>query len=537
MHFSFGKRRFLRRSLTLLSLLMVIPSYMAFAQAPSESTEQLNVNDLITLSGGPLSLQQVALITLDNSPSLFQGQLGVESAIASARIATGAFDINTSVSSNVKNNRPTSSNDQDTQSLTFSLNERFRTGVSASASAGINRTDDRIKPQDTNNLSNLKLNITIPLLKGGGYVSAAAGENVALLKSQAAELGYYHSVSKLLLSSTNAYWNYKAAVESLKIQQDSEQRIQSWVDALKEGASSQGGTPDEANVSRVKGYLASKQKETTTAAQAVYSTKSALIVAMGISSEEVDNIGEPSEKFAVGWNETVAKLEQQSLQAKWIAEAKEKRLDIQAAKLTQESTAVNLAKTRHDVLPQLNLTLSASRSAIELGDGYSRYVDALNGDPRGNDVAATLTLSYPLGNNVAKGQRDVANVSNQLNIIKLNDLIRTIRVQVGVDANDLMRRLDETTATLEAVELYKSSLDGSYNSSRDNLLGDPLTIFSLMDLDEKLTEAKNDHLTSLQELAKATAQLRYQTGTILSSMSMDTKKLVLEDMSTIPGID
>jgi len=187
---------------------------------------------------------------------------------------------------------------------------------------------------------------------------------------------------------------------------------------------------------------------------------------MGISSEEVDNIGEPSEKFAVGWNETVAKLEQQSLQAKWIAEAKEKRLDIQAAKLTQESTAVNLAKTRHDVLPQLNLTLSASRSAIELGDGYSRYVD----------------------NNVAKGQRDVANVSNQLNIIKLNDLIRTIRVQVGVDANDLMRRLDETTATLEAVELYKSSLDGSYNSSRDNLLGDPLTIFSLMDLDEKLNE-------------------------------------------------
>jgi hypothetical protein len=60
-HF-FCKRRFLR-PLSLVLGLMVIPSYLALAQAPSGPTEQLNTN-LTTLSGGPLSLQQVALITL-----------------------------------------------------------------------------------------------------------------------------------------------------------------------------------------------------------------------------------------------------------------------------------------------------------------------------------------------------------------------------------------------------------------------------------------------------------------------------------------
>jgi len=535
MHYFFDKRRFLR-PLTLLSLLMVIPSYLAFAQSLSESTEQLNVDELTTLSGGDLSLQQVVLITLVNSPDIEQGQLDVKKAIGTAQIATGAFDINTSVSSNVRNNRPTSSNDQDTQSLTFSLSERYRTGISASASAGIGRTDSRFKTQDTNNLSNLKLSIAIPLLKGAGYVSAAASEKVALLKSQAEEYDYYHNVSKSLLNTTNAYWDYKAAVESFKIRQNSEQRVQSWVDTLKEEVK-QGNKPDEANVSRIKAYLATKQKNTLTAEKEMSNTKSDLAVAMGISDEDVANIGEPSEKFSTNWRETAAKLEQQSSAAEWVVEAKEKRLDIKAAELLQKSTEANLDKLEHNVLPQLDLSLTASHSAIELGDGYSRYIDALNGDPRGDDVSATLKFSYPLGNNVAMGQRDVGRVSNMLNVIKLNDLKRKIGLGIATYVDDLKSSLEEAAITLEALEHYNSSLEGSYNSYRDDLLTDPLAIFSLIDLDENLTEARIDHIASLQEVAQTTAQLRYQTGTILSHVDMDIEKLKLENMSTIPGFD
>jgi outer membrane protein TolC len=523
---------------------MMIPSYSALAQAPSGSTEQLNTN-LTTLSGGPLSLQQVALITLKNSPNLMQGKLGVQSARAGVLMNSGAFDLYTSVIVKADEKRPPIPQmgaDEDTQDLTFALNKNFRTGISSAVSAGVTRIDQRALGMlpDTMNVSHLNLNITIPLLKGRGYVSAAADETAARLKSQAAELGFYHGISNLLLASTNAYWDYKAAIKTLEIQQESEQRIQNWAkNAADLGKSRYGDAFSkkyEAEISRIQGYLADKHRNTIAAAEQVNNTKGTLAVIMGIPSEQIANIGKPSEEFAHDWSETLAKLKQRTMQNEWVAIAKEKRLDIQAAKLTQEASAVKLAKMRRDVLPKLDLALMAGRNSIELGDGYGRYVDALSADTRGTDVGATLTFLYPLGNNLAKGKRDLANATHKLDVIKTNDLMRTIGVQIGIDTGALMRRLKETVEALQAVKLYGSALEKNYNRSRNRLLEDPHIIFNMLDLDEKLTKANNDLVTSLQELAKAIAKLRFQTGTILISGSMDTEELELGKMSKLPGI-
>jgi outer membrane protein TolC len=541
-HF-FCKRRFLR-PLSLVLGLMVIPSYLALAQAPSGSTEQLNTN-LTTLSGGPLSLQQVALITLKSSPTLMMGKLGVQSARAGAQMHSGAFDIYTSVIVSADEKRPPIPQmgaDEDTQDLTFALVKKFRTGISSTMSAGVTRIDQRALGMlpDTMNVSHLNLNITIPLLKGRGYVSAAADETAALLKSQAAELSFYHGISNLLLASTKAYWDYKAAIKNLEIQQKSEQRIQDWANAAADLGKSRYGDgfikTYKAEISRIQGDLANKHRNTIAAAEQVNSTKGTLAVIMGIPSEQVANIGEPSEEFALEWSGTLAKLEQQPMQDEWVAIAKEKRLDILAAKLNQEASAVKLAKMRRDVLPKLDLALKAGRNAIELGDGYGRYVDALSSDIRGTDVGATLTFLYPLGNNLAKGQRDLANATHKIDVIKTNDLMRTIGVQVGINTGTLKRRLKESVKALQAVELYSSTLEESYNSSRNRLLDDPHIIFNMLDIDEKLTKANNDLVTSLQELAKAIAQLRFQTGTILIGGSMDTEELKLGELSKLPGM-
>jgi outer membrane protein TolC len=534
------KRRFLR-PLPLVLGLMAIPSYSVLARAPLGPTEQWNAN-LTTLSGGPLRLQQVALITLKNSPAIMLGKLGVHSARAGARMESGAFDIYTSVVGSANKNRPIQdpfSTDQDTLDLTFGLNKGFRTGIQTGVSAGIHREDSRIIPEDTINLFQLNLNITIPLLKGRGYVSAAADETSARLQSQAAELDFYHGISNILLDSTNAYWDYKAAIENLKVQQESEQRVQDWDNAALEGIKQRGRDVflkgHEVEVSRVQGYLAEQRRNTSTAIERVNSTKGALGVFMGIQPSQVANIGEPSEEFSSYWGDILAKLKQQMLD-KWVAKAKENRLDIQAAKLNQEASAVQLAKARRDVLPQFDFGFNAGHNTAELGDGYNRYVGALNGDIRGTDVGATLTFSYPLGNNVAKGQRDLANATHNINVINTNDLMRRISVQVGIDAKTLMARLKEAVEAKKAVELYAFALEGSYNSSRNSLLDNPNTLFNLIDLDERLTGARNGLVTSLQGLAKAIAQLRFQTGTILMDGSMDTNELKLEDMSKIPAL-
>jgi len=536
-HLCQQKRRFLR-PLPLVLGLMAIPSYSALAQAPSGPTEQFN--NLTTLSGGPLGLQQVALITLKNSPTIEQGKLGVYSARAGARMASGAFDIGTSVLGSANENRPAFGFDQDTQDLTFGLNKGFRTGIRTNVSAGISRIDNRVSPQDTNNISNLNLSITIPLLKGRGYVSAAAGEKSAQLQSQAAELNFYHGISKILLASTNAYWDYKAAIENLKVQENSEKMVQEWTNAAADAIKSRYGEAAlkkfQAEKNRIDGYLSDKRRNTIAAKDRVGSTKGALGVIMGIQPADVANIGEPSQNFSSEWGDILAKLEQQHILNKWVATAIENRLDIQAAKLNQEASAVQLAKARQDVLPQLNFGLHAGRNAIELGDGYNRYVDALNSDIRGTDAGATLTFSYPLGNNFAEGQRDLANATHSLSVINTNDLIRTIPVLIGIDAGGLKARLKEAVAAKKSVENYESSLRGRYNSMRNRFFEDPNAFFNLMDTEEKLTEASNNLVNSLLGLAKAIAKLRFQTGTIFIGGSMDTYELELGELSEIPSL-
>ncbi|KHD09191.1 hypothetical protein PN36_00360 [Candidatus Thiomargarita nelsonii] len=535
-HFLAKQKLQLLRALPLGSLLMVIPPYSALAQAGSGVSEQLNAN-LTTLSGGPLSLQQVALITLKNSPTLIQGTLGVQSAIAGAQMASSEFDIYTSVVGTTSQGRPAFTPDTDTQNLTFSLNKRFRTGISTTVSAGISRADNRIISQDTTNISQLNLNITIPLLKGRGYVSAAASESSARLQSQAVELNFYHGISKLLLASTNAYWDYKAATKNLKIQQESEQRIRNWIKTAKEGIKTKNqGIKLRASVgaSRIRAYLLDKQRNTIAAIEQLNSTKGALAVSTGISNKQFANIGEPSEDFPYDWSGVLARLEQQPMQHKWIAKAKEKRLDIQAAKLKQEASAILLAKARRDVLPQLNFGLNATRRAYELGDGYNRYIDALSSDTRGTNTGVSLTFVYPLGNNLAKGQRDLANATYNINVIKTNDLQRTVSMQIEVNTGTLMRRLKEAVEAVKAVKLYGSTLETSYNNSRNRLLDKPHLILNLIDIEEKFTQANNNLVTSLQELAKAIAKLRYQTGTILTAVSMDIDELKLGDLSKLP---
>lgn len=536
--------------------LMTIPLDAALAQSSHSIPTTADKNTNVTFSGEPISLEKAVLITLENSPLIKQQIWGVELAKAGYTMAKGQFDITTSLTASVNNNRPgpmqsagqlvNMLGDDDSQNLQLALSKMFRTGISTTLSAGIIRNDERYPgiagAKSTENSSALNLNLTIPLLKGSGRVSAAANETAARLTSEAGELGFHHQVSQLLLSSINAYWDYAAAVAKLKIQQGSEQRIIGWAKTVQDGIVSRYSNnialavkKYEAETARFNGYLADKQRNTIAATEQVNSAKSALAIQMGIPSEQVANLGEPSEKFSANWNSILAALKQQPMMDKWTAEALEKRLDLQAAKLRLEADATKLAKARRDMLPTLNLGLNLGRNALELGDGFKPYVDSLSSEARGTRAGATLTLSYPLGNNIAKGSRDLANASYQTSLIRTNDLSRQISVQVGVNGGMLMRRLQEAVAAEQGVQSYIPALEIQYKQASRNLLENPLVMFDLLDLEDKLTEALNNQMDSLLELAKSIAQLRHNTGTLIT-INESEKGITLNDMISLPGM-
>jgi len=549
-HFFCNPKRCFLGLVSLALFLVAMMTCPAFSQMPDDA-----LNDLTTLSGGPLDLQQTALIALVNSPDIMMGELGVESARAGLQMAKGTFDISASLTGSATNTRAegdgtttlTILGDNDTRGLTLGLSKMFRTGASASASAGVTRTDYRMDATEISNAAALSLSVTIPLLKGRGYVSAAAGETVARLSSEATELNFYHTISSLLLGSITAYWTYKTAVENLKIQEEGERRINGWDDVIMEDVKAMNFSQAEidvymkdhaAEISRMEGYFSNKRRSVISATEDVSAAKSALAIAIGAKQEQISQIGAPSEAFPKNIDGALKALGRQPMQDKWMNTALAKRLDFKAAKLTREGSAVSMAKAKRDELPSLDFTLSASRSSTDSDDSDSNHFfrSLTNNDPRGTGSGATLMFSYPLGNNVAKGARISARVADRINVITMNNLRRTVRVQVGTAASELMRRLKESVEAEKSVKNYKIALKHFYETSRKDLLTDPNVMLHLLDLDEKLSAAQTSLVSSLQGLAVAIAQLRFQTGTILTAADMDAGELKLANLSEIPGM-
>jgi outer membrane protein TolC len=229
-------------------------------------------------------------------------------------------------------------------------------------------------------------------------------------------------------------------------------------------------------------------------------------------------------------------LQSPAVREKLVAKALDNRSDLKAQRLRHQISEAQLTKAKQDLLPQLDLTLVVGRNAQELGDGFGNYTGSVRGDLRGNDATGILKLTYPIGNTSAKGALDAASLEQQTSTITTDDKARTISVQVDTDASTVLRWLQEVDKASQAVDHYSPAIKNA-ERAEDKLLDNPGTIFNLMDLEDKYTEAFLNQLASWQELGKAIAQLRFQTGTLIKPVGDSEDQWELEALTTIPGID
>lgn len=516
----------------LFSILVIAPFFFTFSSSFAQSTSQTGH---LVLSGKPLSLAEAVEITLKNSATIQQQQLGVELAKAQLQTVRGSFDIISSIAVTTSQNRPVAGTDYDMQELAGSLSKTFRSGISSSLSLSLNRTDPLVT--DSSNTSDLGITVTIPLLKGRGSQGSAlaVAETNARLNHDATLLDYYHQISQVISSTIQAYWDYRAAIANLKNQT----ALKKWVVSLLEKAD-KGTTVNieqkfTSQIRRLNGYLAEKQRNIVAAEERVNTTKSALAEAMGIPYNQLINL-EASEDFSRDWSQILRRLQAQPMKEQWVQQALQNRFDIQAQQLRLKASANNLAKARQDLLPQLDLDLNYSNLGEESGDKLNNYFGSITNDPQGRTTGATLTLTYPLGNNTAKGSLDAANVNYKSAVITTDNQSRTVSLQVDTDEGKLMSRLQEVAKNKQVLEAYEESLENYYKSITP-LAKNPSALFNLIELEKDFSQATNEHLESLLGLAKAIAQLRFQTGTLLVQVGQSNDNWDLANMATLPGLE
>lgn len=491
----------------------------------------------IELPQDNIGLADVVSITIQNSPNIMLQALSVEMAKAAEQIQTGFFDLNTNASITGQHQRKPSPpslagrSDQDIIALSAGLSKLFRSGVSANFAVNVNRVD--IVSTSTNpeldasslipilNQSGVKFTVNIPLLKGAGEVSAGAGEKAAMLQSQAAEMEYQHFIANTLVNSISAYWEYKAALENLDIQQKAEARVTKWYNDVENLLKSSGQEEQlrkeySTESSRLDAYLANKKRRTIEAKEQVNSTRLALANTIGVPIELADKIGFPNAAFPTGgWNDVLATIDRQAMSQKLLNSALFNRLDLRAAQLSLEAEAVKQEKARKDLNPTLNLALSAGYNGFETGNDLSAYADSLNTRVRGADTSAGLIFNHFIGNNVAKGQLALANASYQRSLLQLNELKRNIGLQVDGTLGKVIQRLSEVSSAQKAVDSYAQTL--STLATTTSLSQDPLIIFKWTDGEDKLNEAFDQLVQTLTDLSKQIVQLHFQAGTLIDA--------------------
>ena len=510
----------------------------------------LFVSSNTSIANDSLTLLDVVKTTIEKSPNIHLKKYTANATKAKERMAGGTFDFNTRVSVGYKNTRgvnrvlaeleeeesklfsskfglPDSrAIDNDQQTFSAGVSKKFRIGVSADLSLKMNRHDPRLNARTgaspigfTSNTTAVKFSLTVPLLKGAGYISAAANENSAKLNHQAQVADVQHFISSETLKAIQAYWDYKRADVFLEKMITSEQRVKGWVNSLKKSDPS------------LNAFLEEKKGNVIDARQSVEERKIDLMNAMGISADNSFELAPPKTQFILDWESVLTNFDKKQSAKKWIAASLKNRLDLKATKLRLDASNVLLNQAKHDVLPRLDMKLGVGYNGFRMNDGFDNYTESFYENMRGLDSSASLNFSYPIGNNVAEGREDLQQALYHQSLIKNNEKQRLISLAVGKEIINVYGRLQKAVQIRKTTQLYKQSVIEL--QKKPSFLNDTVKLLSLIELENKFIDSLFESSIAFADLHKAVAQARFQTGTLLV-VNAENHSVTLDDIITLP---
>lgn len=497
------------------------------------------------------SLLNFASLTLEQSPIVKQNRLLINQAEANYRTQKSIFDYELSSGFSYSRSKLTLF-DADPRSsflserlevnntgVTIGLQKRFRTGLIANISTEysslsdnfpLNRFNEQVGADITDHVAATTLSLTQPLLRGNRKSVVTAFEKAAELTIKSAKENNTLNNAFEILQMGNAYWQYVGAYESLKIFEDNESRVRNVLEITQELVKAD--KRPEGDLVQIQADLADQERQTTTARQNFYNSKLNLGRVVGISEEESKKIGEPVDSFP-DTSASLSRNDEDVNVENMIALARKNRTDISATAFTQEGLDLQLKATKNSKLPQLDLTGFYTYQGEASGGGAEQFFNAFGNRPGRNQVAGfRLNFSIPVNNNRAKADFALSKIAVQDQQISYDNLVRNIDLNVSIAFNNL------ENAT-KIVKKAKESLDFStqvFNNEQVKFQNGLTTLLNLILFQDRLTFAYLEYLRAEQQFAVALLNLRFETGTLLTTDDNNSiKSLEREIFYTIPN--
>lgn len=391
---------------------------------------------------------------------------------------------------------------------TGSATKLMRTGVQFSGSANLTRITDNLVQTGGTNLSLLRFQINIPLLRGRGRDVVAAEENAARIDTDAALYDANHTAATLMTDTATRYWEVVAARQSLEVLQQSEERGRTFVTNVRTLIDAE--KLPRAELQQVLANLATRTANSAAAEQRLVEATQALALAMGLPVEELLRALDPADALPDGERAPLPSMNENDV-ASWLQRSLTRRADYLSLRKRQGAFELRRDAAANRIKPQLDFRIATGYSGLQEGRRPDQFVVSPFTNLGGADVIGGLIFNLPVGRHAAKSLFEQTASAGRQNLLNTQDLARSITSSVlaGVGAyKNAIVRVQEARASVDASQ---AALDGE----REKLRLGVGSVVDLLTIEDRLTNARTAYVDAGLNFAILLARLRFATGTLI----------------------
>jgi outer membrane protein len=390
----------------------------------------------------------------------------------------------------------------DSYNANASLQKKLRNGISATLAYSPDLQNLQGKPTWPPFSHDITLLFQIPISKYGTI--ANDGPELAAIKDyEGSILTMAHTATKSTSNTLAAYWKCVASIDKFNIA-DRAYRIADALYSLT-GELVKGDAVPATELSLAQAKVADTAATRTTALIDIFNTSKDLASTLGLTEAQLRTLPYAYEEFPHLSSAQVDRLNEDRL----IDVALNRRFDRKAALKSVESKRILAEKARIDLRPDLSFGFGGG---VELVDD-SQTGQGKSGTTANPSFGGSVTFSYAFANNTNEGVLLDAQSDLNKSLIGLDDVSRGVTLNIKTAIDTIRELVTEIGQNSEAVRYYTQDL----SDFREKFRLGAATLIDTIQSEERLNNAENTLIDARSQLAQAIAQLRYESGTILTT--------------------
>ncbi len=324
------------------------------------------------------------------------------------------------------------------------ISRSFTPGTDVSAELGTERRwSDLYSDQHA---SRLGLTVTQALLEGAGTDVNLASVRQARLDTLASGYELRGFTEALLAAVETTYWDYALAHRQIQIFEESLQLAEQQLGETQQRIKV--GTLAETEMAAAQAELALRREALINARSSLATIRLRLLRLINPRDPDLWD-----REVVLEDRPLVPEVKLDDVQSH-VAVALRLRPDLNQARLGVARGNLEMVKTKNGMLPRMDLFISLGKSGY--ADSFGSSIGELEG--RSYDIAAGLTLEYPLANREARARHRRALLTTRQAAEAVENLAQLVQVDVRSGYIEVERTMEQVAATAATRELQEEKL-------------------------------------------------------------------------------